>query len=104
MRGAYLAVELVSLACVVAVDARLRLFVWADARRAAVVLGVGVAFFLAWDLVAIHAGFYARGGSDAMVGVEVAPHLPVEEVVFVTFLSYVTMLVLGLVRRALAAR
>jgi hypothetical protein len=39
-----------------------------------------------------------------MLGVELAPHLPVEEVVFVTFLSYVTMLVLGLVRRALAAR
>jgi lycopene cyclase domain-containing protein len=104
MMGAYLAAEIAAMAGVVVIDARLRLFVWADARRAAVVLVVGVVFFLAWDLVAIAAGFYGRGLSDAMLGVEVAPHLPLEEVVFVTFLSYVTMVVLALVRRALSAR
>src|SRR6187399_1390352 len=104
MRGAYLAAELVALAGVVAIDARLRLFVWADARRAAAVLVVGIVFFLVWDLVAISAGFYGRGRGDALLGLEVAPHLPVEELVFVTFLSYVTMVVLTLVRRALDAR
>jgi lycopene cyclase domain-containing protein len=104
MRGTYLAAELVSLACIVAVDARLRLFFWADARRAAVVLATGIVLFVGWDVVAIAAGFYGRGESDAMLGVEVAPHLPVEELVFVTFLSYVTMVVLALVRRSLAAR
>ncbi|MDM7831319.1 lycopene cyclase domain-containing protein [Cellulomonas edaphi] len=104
MRGAYLLTELAFLACIVGLDARLRLFFWADARRASVVLAVGLAFFLVWDLVAIAAGFYGRGGSSAMLGIEVAPHLPVEELVFVTFLSYVTMVVLALVRRALTAR
>lgn len=104
MRGAYLAAELVSLACIVAVDARMRLFFWADARRAAVVLLTGVVLFVVWDVVAIAAGFYGRGESDAMLGIEVAPHLPVEELVFVTFLSYVTMVVLALVRRTLTAR
>ncbi|ROS30816.1 lycopene cyclase domain-containing protein [Cellulomonas sp. PhB150] len=104
MTGAYLAAELVSLACIVAVDARFRLFFWADARRATVVLVSGIVLFLVWDVVAIAAGFYGRGESDAMLGIEVAPHLPVEELVFVTFLSYVTMVVLALVRRALLAR
>ncbi|MEN0130174.1 MAG: lycopene cyclase domain-containing protein [Brevundimonas sp.] len=104
MRGAYLAVELLALAGVVAVDARMRLFMWADARRATVVLAVGIVFFLVWDAIAIHAGFYGRGFGSSMLGVELAPHLPVEEVVFVAFLSYVTMLVLGIVRRALGAR
>lgn len=104
MSGAYLAAELVALACVVGVDARLHLFVWADARRAGVVLAAGVALFVGWDVVAIAAGFYGRGAGTAMLGVEVVPHLPLEELVFVTFLSYVTMVVLALVRRALASR
>jgi lycopene cyclase domain-containing protein len=104
MSGAYLAAELAALAGVVVIDARLRLFFWADARRAAVVLVIGVVFFLLWDLVAIGAGFYGRGAGGALLGIEVVPHLPLEELVFVTFLSYVTMVVLALVRRALAAR
>ncbi|MBD8058658.1 lycopene cyclase domain-containing protein [Cellulomonas sp. JH27-2] len=103
MRGWYLTFELVSLACIVALDARYRLFLWADLRRGLVVLVTGVVFFLAWDVVAIHEGFYGRGKGSAMLGVEVAPHLPVEELVFITFLTYLTMVVLAMVRRGLAA-
>ncbi|MFH5823926.1 lycopene cyclase domain-containing protein [Georgenia sp. AZ-5] len=100
----YLGALVVSLACMVETDRRWRLFLWADARRGAAVLACGVAFFLAWDLVAIRLGMFERGGSPAMTGLEVLPHLPVEELVFVTFFCYLTMVLHALVRRALAPR
>lgn len=96
---AYLGGVLVSLTAMVAVDRRWRLFLWADARRGAVVLAVGVAVFLAWDLAAISLGVYGGGGGAALSGIELAPDLPLEELFFVTFLCYLTMVLYGLVRR-----
>lgn len=93
----YLAALLVCLGCMVLVDRRFRLVLWRDPRRAAVVLVVGVAFFLAWDLAAIGAGHYRAGSSQAMTGLMVAPELPVEEIVFVTFLCYITLVLRALV-------
>jgi lycopene cyclase domain-containing protein len=95
----YLAALLVSLGCMVLLDRRFRLFLFADTRRGLLVLAVGVAFFLLWDLVAIGLGFYGRGQGKALSGVELAPHLPVEELVFITFLCYLTMVLYGLVTR-----
>lgn len=102
--GAYLGALLVALACIALVDRRLRLVLWADGRRAAVVLAIGIAFFLLWDVLAIGAGFYERGGSRAMTGVMLAPDLPLEELVFVTFLSYLTLVLHALVGQVLLAR
>lgn len=98
----YLISVVVSLACMVVIDARWRLFFWADARRAGVVLAAGFAFFLAWDLAAIELQLYERGGSRFMTGLEVAPELPVEELFFVAFLPYLTMVLHGLAVRRLA--
>ena len=99
MSWLYLLCLLVSLGCMVLLDRRFRLFLFADARRGALVLGVGVAFFLLWDLVAIGLGFYGRGQGEALSGVELLPHLPVEELVFITFLCYLTMVLYGLFTR-----
>ncbi|GIG20459.1 hypothetical protein Cch01nite_11830 [Cellulomonas chitinilytica] len=104
MRGWYLAALLVSLAGVVLLDARHRLFVWDSPRRALTVLAVGVTLFLCWDAVTISHGAVARGHGRALLGVEVAPHLPVEELVFVTFLSYLTMVVFTAAHRLVTAR
>ncbi len=104
MRGWYLAALLVSLAGMALLDARHRLFVWRRPRRALVVLAVGVVLFLCWDVVAIAAGIFQRGRGGALLGVEVAPHLPVEELVFVTFFCYLTMVVFTAVHRLVAAR
>ncbi|WP_371744552.1 lycopene cyclase domain-containing protein [Georgenia sp. TF02-10] len=98
----YLAALLAGLGCLVLLDRRFRLVLWADARRGLLVVGAGTAFFLLWDLVAIGRGFYRRGGSDAMTGVLLAPELPVEEPVFIVFLCYLTLVLHGLARRALA--
>jgi len=100
----YLALLLGCLACMAAVDHRYRVLLWsAHRRRGALVLAVGTAGFLAWDVVAIDAGFYSRGGA-AMTGIELAPHLPLEELFFILFLCYVTLVLHGLAPRVLDRR
>ena len=104
IRGLYLGALVVSLASMAVMDRRWRLFLCADARRGAIVLLAGIVVFLSWDAAAIGLGFFARGHGQALVGVEIAPHLPVEELFFVTFLSYLTMIGHALVRRLLDRR
>jgi lycopene cyclase domain-containing protein len=98
----YLVALLVPLAAMAAVDRRWRLVLWADPWRAAVVLVLGVIAFLAWDVLALDLGFYRRGGSPLMTGLDVAPDLPLEEVFFVLFLCYLSLVLHRLVRLLLA--
>ncbi len=87
----YLAALLVSLAGMVVLDLRFRLFFARDPRAAAIVLAAGIAFFLAWDLAGIGLGIFFRGGSPLLTGILLAPELPLEEVFFLALLCYVTM-------------
>ena len=97
----YLAALLIALTGMVLLDRRFRLFFWRDARRAAIVLAVGVAFFLVWDLVGVGLGVFFRGETSFMTGLQLAPEVPVEEVFFLALLCYLTMNVYGaLTRRA----
>jgi lycopene cyclase domain-containing protein len=87
----YLAALAIALTGMVVLDRRFRLFFWRDAVRAAIVLVVGVAFFVAWDLAGIRLGIFFRGETDFMTGLQLAPELPVEELFFLTLLCYLTM-------------
>jgi lycopene cyclase domain-containing protein len=87
----YLAALLVSLTGMVVLDRRFRLFFWVAARRAAIVLGAGIVFFVVWDLFGIGLGIFFRGQTEFMTGIQVAPELPVEELFFLALLCYVTM-------------
>lgn len=100
----YLLCLLTALACMVLLDRRFRLALWQVPRRAATVLLAGVALFLAWDLAAIVAGHYRMGDSPLMSGIELGPELPLEELVFLVFLCYVTLVVRGLVDLLLGRR
>ncbi len=91
MSAAYLLTLVASLAAMVVLDRRFRLFFWRDARRAAWVLGAGVLLFLAWDLLGIGFGIFYRGETNLMTGLQLAPELPVEELFFLAFLCYLTM-------------
>lgn len=97
---AYLASLLVSLAGMVALDRRFRLVLWADRRRGLIVLGICLAFFLAWDAAAIVAGIYGVGPGSAATGILLAPELPLEEPFFIVFLGYLTLVLHGLIGRA----
>jgi lycopene cyclase domain-containing protein len=93
----YLAALLVSTGCMALLDHRFRLVLWHAPRAGAITVALGIAFFLAWDLAAIASQHYAAGQSEGMTGIMLAPELPLEEIVFITFLSYLTLVLRGLI-------
>ena len=101
---AYLGFLLFSLAGMVVLDVRQKLFFASDARRAGLVLLSGLVFFLAWDVAGIGLGIFRHAPSRWATGWMVAPQLPVEEIVFLVFLCYLTMNLVRLLERVLARR
>ncbi|MEO8261480.1 MAG: lycopene cyclase domain-containing protein [Pseudolysinimonas sp.] len=91
----YLGGLFVALAGMVVLDVRFRLFFAAGPVRAAIVLVVGVVFFLVWDVAGIGAGVFFRGKPDLLTGIQFAPELPLEELFFLMLLCYVTMNIYG---------
>lgn len=97
----YLASLLVAIACMLLIDARFRLFFWRDPAAATIVTVAGVAFLLVWDLAGIGLGIFLRGDGVIASGLILAPELPVEEPVFLTFLVLCTMVLYTGARRIL---
>ncbi|MBG6181587.1 lycopene cyclase domain-containing protein [Arthrobacter sp. CAN_A1] len=100
----YLAALLGGLACAALMDYRYGLFFWSAPRRAGLVLALGVAFFLAWDLGGIGLDIFYKGDSEFMIGVMLAPELPLEELFFLAFLCWMAMNVYLLLKRTIESR
>jgi lycopene cyclase domain-containing protein len=95
----YLAGLLVGIAGMTVLDLRYRLFFRRAPLRAAIVMVVGIAFFLAWDLTGVHLGVFFPGDSAIVTGVLLAPGLPLEEVFFLALLCYCAMDFYGFLTR-----
>lgn len=104
MPGLYLLFLLASAAGLLILDARFRLALCAAPARTAAAVAVGTGFFLAWDAVGIATGVFVKGDSPLLLGLDLAPHLPLEEPVFLAFLSYLAILVHAAAARRLAQR
>ena len=104
MQWAYLGSLVLSLGCIVLEDRRWRLVLWPDVRRSIAVLAAGMLLFLVWDLAALRLGLYRGGDSAGMTGVELAPDLPLEELFFIAFLCYLTLVLHRLVHLLLPSR
>lgn len=99
MPGLYLAALAVSIFGMAVLDRRFRLFFWRDRFRATVVYTAGMAFFLVWDFVGVSAGVFFRGDGPFLIGLQVAPEVPVEELFFLTLLIYSAMNSFGALSR-----
>jgi len=104
MPGLYLAGLVVSLVGMTVLDARFRLFFWRAPWRAAVVMVVGVAFFLVWDALGVAAGIFFIGPQRLLIGVLLAPDVPLEELFFLLLLCYTTMNLTGFVGPVVSRR
>ena len=91
MPGLYLLAILVSAAGMALIDRRYRLAFAAAPGRTLATVAIGVVFFLAWDAAGILTGVFLKGDSPLYVGVLLAPELPLEEVFFLAFLSYLAL-------------
>jgi len=92
MPGLYLLLLALSATGLALLDAHFRLAFWAQPARTAFAVAAATAFFLVWDAVGIAAGIFVKGDSPLLLGVDLAPHLPLEEPVFLAFLSYLAAL------------
>ncbi|MFF5792321.1 lycopene cyclase domain-containing protein [Paeniglutamicibacter sp. NPDC012692] len=97
----YLLTLLALIGCMVLLDAKYRLFVFARLLPALASLTAGTCIFLIWDVMAIEKGIFLHRESPLMTGVMLGEQLPLEEAFFLLFLCYQTML---LVNGALARR
>lgn len=89
--GLYLAGLLVSIAGLVTLDFKVKLFLFAAPLRAAVVLVIGVAAFLAWDAAGVGLGIFFEGDSGVLVGIDLARDIPIEELFFLILLCLTAM-------------
>ena len=67
-------------------------------------LVIGVGFFLVWDAAGIGLGIFFRGDPSLLVGVQLAPELPLEELFFLTLLCYLTRNTYGALTRWSSSR
>lgn len=100
----YLAALLVSIAGLLVLDARLHLFVFAAPARALALVAIAVVGFLLWDLAGIGLGIFFEGDHRLLVGLDLAPQLPLEEVFFLVLLSLTTMESYAVARRLAVRR
>ena len=102
--GIYLVAILASAAGIALLDRRWRLAAWQAPGRTAIAVAIGTAFFLAWDAVGIAAGIFVKGDSVLLVGIDLAPHLPLEEPLFLASLSYLALVCWCAAQRLMARR
>ncbi|WP_430868030.1 lycopene cyclase domain-containing protein [Demequina aurantiaca] len=88
----YLIGLLVGLAGLGTLDWRYRVALFSQPRRALVTVGIGVVFFLVWDLIGVGLGIFFVGSAPYLTGIMVAPEVPLEELLFLTLLCYQTLL------------
>ena len=89
----YLAALLLSIVGIGLLDYRHRLAIFGGAIfRSMVIIAIGVAFFVVWDVVGIMTGVFVRGSGPWMTGILLGPELPLEELFFLIVLSYSTLI------------
>ena len=91
MQYSYLATILFSLMGIIVLDKRYGLALFYNVRRTLVAVAVAVAIFIVWDVLGIALGIFFSGESAYMSGIYLAPEFPIEELGFLTFLSYFTL-------------
>ena len=99
MKLAYLAAILFSMFGMGVLDKRFALALFHDARRTIITIAIGVAIFIAWDVLGIAMGIFFSGSSPYTTGLYLGPEFPVEELFFLTFLCYFTLIIYRLLER-----
>lgn len=90
---AYLGVLVLSMTGMVTLDRWFKLALFYDRRRTAQTIGISVAVFILWDILGISLGIFYSGRSAYMSGLYLGPEFPLEELFFLVFLCYFTLVV-----------
>ena len=92
MNWLYLSALLVSFSGMAVIDRRYSLAFFKDSKRTLLTVLVSVGVFVVWDIAGIVSGIFYSGNSPYMSRLYLGPEFPIEELVFLTFLSYFTLI------------
>lgn len=93
MNWLYLAAIIFSFVGMMTLDWRHRLACWCDSRRTIMTVLIATVVFVVWDICGISLGIFLSGHSPYMLGVYLFPEFPLEELFFLLFLSYFSLVV-----------
>jgi len=92
MQLLYLVGLLVSIGCLSLIDRRYSLAFYHDARRSCLVMAAAIGLFIGWDLAGIGLGIFYHGSSHYALDFTLLPEFPLEELLFLFLLCYVSLL------------
>ena len=95
----YLIALLFSLAGLAVIDVRLKLAFAKNFRAALLATSIPYLFFVVWDLAGINLHIFFKGQSKLLVGIELLPDFPLEELFFLALLTYSTLIVATFLNR-----
>lgn len=81
------------------IDHKYRLAFFHDRNRTLKTIAVCIIFFLLWDALGIILGIFFHGQSIYDSNIMLAPDLPIEEVLFLSFLCYITLVLWRLIEK-----
>jgi len=90
--GLYFVALLFSIGGLLTLDLKYNLALRKETRRTLLTLGVATALFLGWDLIGIAAGVFYIGDSGLLLGINLLPNLPLEEIFFLILFNYTILL------------
>ncbi len=93
MTFAYLGLLLFSLIGLSLIDFKFKLAFFSNPKRSAVAIAIPFALFVFWDLAGIASGIFFRGHAEHLVGFELFPEFPIEEIFFLGVLCYTTLII-----------
>lgn len=79
--------------CTMVIDKKYLLALFFDRIGTIVSVSAGLVFFAAWDIAGINLGIFFSGNSRYMSGLYLFQDFPVEEVLFLMFLCYFSLVV-----------
>lgn len=92
MSLAYLGFILFSFFGMAILDHKYKLAFFSNARKTGLIIITGLAIFLVWDLLGIALGIFFYGGSEITTGLMILPEVPIEEIFFLLFLCYFSLI------------
>lgn len=93
----YVLILVMSFLGMLLIDRHYKLAFWFDAKRTWLTLAICTPLFIVWDLVGINLGIFLHGNSAYDTDIMLAPHFSIEELLFLAFFVYCSLVVIRFV-------
>lgn len=95
----YMLFLLISIIGMIVIDHKYKLAFFNSPKRTFITLLIGVMCFSIWDAAGIETGVFFIGKSEFLSGIILAPEYPIEELIFLFFLCYFTLIMYLILER-----